>query len=63
MRAVPVGNLRYTLVSSIARLEVQVGCPVVGEIVRVTAGGARGLLRDIGYGHGCVECISSDLYH
>jgi hypothetical protein len=36
-----VGNLRHALVRPVARLEVQVRRPVVGEVLVEAAGGAR----------------------
>lgn len=35
-----VGYLRYALVTPVARPEIQVRCPVVGEVLAVTAAGA-----------------------
>ena len=51
--------LRYTLVRPIAVLEVQDGGPVVGEVLRETAGCASCLISDI-TAHRCVERISAN---
>jgi hypothetical protein len=40
-----VGDLRHTLMGSIASLEVDVGRPVVGEVLRVSAAGTCRRLR------------------
>lgn len=50
--------LRHTLVSSVAGLEVQVGRPVVAEILRESTCGARSLVSDVA-GHGHVERVAA----
>jgi len=60
----PVGHLRNTLVAVIAGLEVEVGSPIVREILSVAAGGASGEVANIRIGHRDIEGVSSnDLVH
>lgn len=51
-------TLRHTLVGSVARLEVQVGRPVVAEIFRESTRGAGSLGPDVA-GHGHVERVAA----
>jgi len=46
-----VDHLRYALEGAVASPEVDVGGPVVGEILVKGAGGAAGELGDVGHGH------------
>lgn len=55
-----IDHLGHALVRAVARLEVDVGRPVVGEILGEGARGAGGDLGDVGVGaggHGRVECV------
>lgn len=49
-----------TLVAPVASLEVQVGGPVVREVVSELAGCAGGMLGDVVGGHGDVEGVAAD---
>lgn len=58
---VPVGQLRHALVGPVTGAEVQVGRPVVGEVVAVAACRAVGYLGNVDAGFdGCVEGIAAD---
>jgi hypothetical protein len=59
-----VRDLRHALVASVLSSEVDVGCPVIAEIVGGTAGGAGSLLGNVGRRHRDVEGVASyDLVH
>ncbi len=53
-------TLGDALVAAVASLEVQVRCPVVGEVIGKLAGGAGGVLGDVVGGHGDVEGVAAD---
>ncbi|KAH8159689.1 hypothetical protein CIB48_g8568, partial [Xylaria polymorpha] len=57
-------TLGNTLVRAVPGLEVQVGGPVVAEVLAEGAGGARRGGRDVAGGHGGVEGVAAhDLVH
>jgi len=49
-----------TLVAAVASLEVEVGGPVVGEVIGEGACGAGGVFGNVVGGHGDVEGVSAD---
>jgi hypothetical protein len=53
-------ELLDALVSPVLSLEVQVGSPVVGEVLAESAGSARCGARYIAGGHGGVEAVTAD---
>jgi hypothetical protein len=54
-----VGNLGHTLVAPVLSSEVEIGCPVVAEIVGRATSRARRHLRDVGHRHRDVEGVAA----